>query len=193
MALTIKDYDLREREALKHLSNRVIEAFQPVSFRATNYPRQVYDETELIRYVDTMHEDEAFKYSRAFCSYSLEEAKLISVVCDQVVKMTSEEFGSSIRPRMSPVAAIDLFRGIHSFGSLAEKEVLSVFEIGPGSGYLGAFLISIAYRYAAMDNAQAFYLWQSRLYEEFAPDEFTEMACGDALSMDAKKRVAHVP
>jgi hypothetical protein len=53
---------------------------------------------------------------------------------------------------------------------------ISVYEIGPGNGYLGALLALSGDRYAATDNSQAFYLWQNRLLAAIAPDEFWDWA-----------------
>jgi len=40
----------------------------------------------------------------------------------------------------------------------------TVFEIGPGNGYLGAMLMLEGYPYAATDISQAFYLYQNHLW-----------------------------
>src|SRR5262249_16311114 len=73
-----------------------------------------------------------------------------------------------------------------------ERQSLSIFEIGPGSGYLGAMLVEQGHGYAAMDNTQALYLLQSRLLEETAPNEFSDWARPSANGR-AIARVTHLP
>lgn len=158
MLISIDDYDRNERNALKYLPNRAIQGFQPVTFGSLNYPCHACEEEEIIRYIDTMHELKNAKYFTPAYSYSVEEANLITKVCDQVVELTKQWPGGPIRPWMSPLAAMTLFRAISAIGCHSGKRTLSVFEVGPGSGYLGAFLINAGHRYASMDNTQAFYL-----------------------------------
>jgi hypothetical protein len=65
---------------------------------------------------------------------------------------------------------------------------LQIFEIGPGSGYLGAYLINAGHCYASMDITQALYLWQNRLFASIA-DDSQEWA----LDEGAKGKCIHVP
>ena len=54
--LTPQAYDDAERTARKELSNRIVEAFQPVTFGGFGYPVRVDDIEELWKYVDVMQE-----------------------------------------------------------------------------------------------------------------------------------------
>ena len=193
--ISIDDYNTNENQALQYLSNRAIEAFRPVTFMLTNYPGQVHYEQELIRYIDVMHETKEAKYFSDAYQYSVDEAELISSVCAKVMKLSAESFGRPVRPLMAPLAAITLFRVISEVAEYLGNKSLSVFEIGPGSGYLGALLMNSGHSYASMDITQAFYLWQSRLYNHLAPGEFLDLASYSKLcdAMDIEKRVRHVP
>lgn len=64
---------------------------------------------------------------------------------------------------------IPLLRAIEIIAK-ARGRRLRIFEIGPGSGYLGAYLINAGHTYAAVDVTQALYLWQNRLFSEIAAD-----------------------
>ena len=57
MYLTVKNYDLSEKEGKKNLSNRFLQAFQPVTFDKAGYPTRIESEDEVYRFLDTMHEN----------------------------------------------------------------------------------------------------------------------------------------
>jgi hypothetical protein len=193
MLISIEDYDRHERDALGSLSNRAIQAFRPATFSFVSYPDRVYSESEVIRYVDTMHETKQAIYFTSH-DFSVDEAALVKGISDDVVNLTAKRFGSPKRPWMSPLAALNLFRSISAMAQRAGRASVSVFEIGPGSGYLGALLIKTGHRYASMDNAQAFYLWQNRLYDNLASDDFVEMASSEMGAGDfGDNRAAHIP
>ena len=194
MILPIEEYDRNERLALKSTPNRAIQAFSPVTFAWLNYPQRVYEELELARYVDTMHEAKEAVYFSDTHSYSLDEARLIGEISDTVAKLTLDRFGKSIRPWMAPLASIPLLRILCAISQATGKKSLTVFEAGPGSGYLGALLFKAGHRYISMDNTQAFYLWQNRLFHELAGKDFHEMAGSQTGSpVDHEKRAVHVP
>ena len=71
-------------------------------------------------------------------------------------------------PPIPILRAVDLI-------SRVRKRKLKIFEVGPGSGYLGAYLLNAGHPYAAMDNCQALYLWQNRLFSRIA-ETFLEFA-----------------
>lgn len=192
MFISIEEYNRNERSALKATPNRAIQAFGPVTFEALHIPHRVCEEAELARYVDALYESKGANYFSDAHRYSKEEAELVRWVSDEVVRFTGERFGRPIRPWISPLAAIPLFRVISALAELSGKKTLSIFEIGPGSGYLAALLIPQGHRYASMDNAQAFYLWQNRLFLELAKGGFHEMALNDSIPSPTP-RVAHVP
>lgn len=191
MFLSINEYDDREQVSLGGLSNSQIQGFRPTTFLQHNYPTHVYKEEELARYVDVMQEFEAnVYYSRDF-KYSQDEVMLISSICDSVAELTEKRFARKIKPWIAPLAALKLFRVITSIWGYFKKKQMSVFEIGPGSGYLGALLIACGFRYYAMDNTQAFYLWQNRLYNSLNNKEVIELAFdGDKIT---EGKIIHIP
>lgn len=196
MLITIDKYNSEEQKSRKSLPNRAIESFAPVTFLQFNYPVTVFEETELIRYADAMHEFKINKYYTPEFKCSADEANLIKMVCEKTGELTHTRFGRKVKPWVSPLAALKMFRAITALSGFANRSGLangnlSVFEIGPGSGFLGAFLISSGYRYGSMDNTQAFYLWQNRLYDYLAGDEFNELALEDRDA--GLRRVMHIP
>jgi hypothetical protein len=69
----------------------------------------------------------------------------------------------------------------------------TVLEIGPGSGYVGALLLTMGYRYIAHEVTQGFYIWQSRLFDalrgaflDLAPD-------GQPFCGPGPFRAVHIP
>jgi hypothetical protein len=84
-----------------------------------------------------------------------------------------------------------LFRIIKAMKAAFGLAQISVFEAGPGNGYLGALLALSGERYVSIDNSQAFYLWQNRLLEACAPGEFRDWA-EEGPPTDTP-RVQHLP
>ncbi|MGQ0663498.1 MAG: hypothetical protein ACT4P2_07895 [Pseudomonadota bacterium] len=194
MILSIQEYDTAEAAAADRLGARAVQAFGPVTFDAVGYPVRVRSEQALARYVDAMHETkDAVYFKSPDWRFSRAEADLIRDVCERVVRMTAERFGRAIRPWMAPLAAVHAFRIVAAFASLSGRKQISVVEIGPGSGYLGSLLIAAGHRYAAMDNAQAFYLWQNRLYSTLAGADFAELASERMMPAMVSHCAVHIP
>lgn len=202
MRITIEEYENNEKKSLCELPNRAVESFSPVTFHSVNYPTRVRTHNELIRYVDTMHEAmtwEMFDYFKR--TYSEDEAAIIKEVCNDTAELTKKEFGKTIRPINAPLGAIYLWRIIQNIIKSLKVNNISVFEIGPGSGYLGAFMIKSGFTYACMDNTQAFYLWQNLLYDHIAGGDFIDYANIDVIMASRKEgntnpndaRVCHYP
>ena len=175
------------------MGNTAIEAFRPVTFLDRNYPYSVFEEAELVRSVDTMHELRGINYFTSDSFFSVDEAKLIRETSDQVVELTTQRFGRPIRPWTALLGAIPLFRAICALEQFSGKRSLSVFEVGPGSGYLPSLLIQTGHTYASVDSTQAFYLWQNRLFEWLAPGELTELGSIGVSALATRTRIVHVP
>jgi len=173
--LTIRDYETRESEAVSELPNRVVEMVSPVTFASEGYPTRVRNESELWKYLDVMHET---RFERDFASLfggGLTEGEftLLRQVAELVLKFSVQEFGRNLTARGSLLRALNIYRHIADiFGGTPAR----VFEIGPGSGYLGCFFILNGWSYAASDIAQAFYLFQSRLWDFASGGRTRELA-----------------
>jgi hypothetical protein len=168
MILTVQEYDAAEQEAKCGLSFTEIMAFAPRTFENLGFPHRVKDERELVRYADWNRDaenQEYFKPGRFMAGpgvrtdYTPDEVDVMNRVRDQAVEAT-RELGRAVRPLCSPFSALGLFRIIEAL-----KTSCDIFEIGPGSGYLGAMLINDGFAYSSTDNSQAFSLWQSKLFD----------------------------
>jgi hypothetical protein len=193
--LTVRAYAEAEEAAKAGLSADHIRAFSAATFKFHGYPDAAESDAAVIRYVDTMQEfaDPLRHHERE--SYSEEEGRLVRHVCDRVVDITRSLFGRPVRPWQGPLTTMKVFRAIQDVARISGKRELTVFEIGPGSGYLGALLIAAGHRYLSSDIAQGFYLWQSHLGRMLAGHEFVEGAheAAAAYPYGTDGRVIHMP
>lgn len=158
-------YDEAERAAMKHLSNRMIEAARAVAFNHVGYPTRVSAVEELWRYADVMQENRLRGTFDAIGGLTDHEFELVEHVTKRVAGLTGELCGRQVVPGASLIRAIPVYRAI--------KQIFpnggSVFELGPGSGYVGALAVADGYRYGSTDIAQAFFLWQQHLLHALRP------------------------
>jgi SAM-dependent methyltransferase len=161
--LTVKEYQAREEEAVAGLPNRVVEMVNPVVFASEGYPARVRSESELWKYLDVMHET---RFERDFATLfgggmTEPEFSLLRRAAQLANDFSIQTFGRNLTSRGS------LLRALRVYGHIADifgGSPARVFEIGPGSGYLGCLFIQNGWSYAASDIAQAFYLLQNRLW-----------------------------
>ncbi|MBF0465658.1 MAG: hypothetical protein HQK88_12850 [Nitrospirae bacterium] len=192
MKATVSSYKTAQNEALKHISNILIAAFKPVVFNMGNFPISVDDHMELIRYVDAMHVRKNAQYFYPPYLYTENEADIMGRLIQDVSQLTKQEFNISKKPLMSSLSAISLFRVISLLQDFYKKD-FSIFEIGAGCGYLGALLLKSGFNYASMDNTQAFYLWQSLLYDYIAGDQCVDFAATEYDEKCFTSRCLHIP
>jgi SAM-dependent methyltransferase len=161
--LTVRDYESRENAAVSELPNRVVEMVSPVTFASEGYPTRVRSESELWKYLDVMHET---RFERDFVSLfqgglTEREFALLRRAAQLAHDFSQEFFGRNLTARGSLLRALNIYRHIADiFGGTPAR----VFEIGPGSGYLGCLFILNGWSYAATDITQAFYLLQNHLW-----------------------------
>ena len=191
--LDVATYAACERRAMACLSNDHIRAFSAATFAFHGYPAAAELDAAVVRFVDTMQElnDPRRHYETEL--YSEDEAELIERVNSAVLAETKRAFGRAIRPWMGPLAAIKPFRAVQAICVGTGRERLRVFEIGPGSGYLGALLIAHGHQYYSTDIAQGFYLWQSRLMRALAATDFLEGAHQERWPYQQSSRAIHMP
>lgn len=192
--LDVRTYDERERSAELLLSNDHIRAFSAKTFAFHGYPHRVDEDRAVIRYIDTMQEFAEPQRRLQTEEYSADERDLIAKITNVAAETSEREFGRRIRPWMGPLATIELFRAIQAYAKLIGKTRLRIFELGAGSGHLGALLIAAGHDYWSTDVSQGFYLWQSMYWRALAGDEFCETAADDAPpAADTPARVVHLP
>jgi len=185
--LSIADYNDRERDARITASYPALRAFVPVAFEHVRFPSRVTDERELIRYADALHETCSRSEFLERRTFSETEASAILQLVDQVKSVTDRHFGRPVQPLMCLFHPIPLLRAVEAIARARQRR-LRIFEIGPGSGYLGAYLVNAGHSYAAVDVSQALYLWQNRLFAGIAGD-------GSEWALDAglQTRCMHIP
>jgi len=191
--LTVGAYAQAEERAKAMLSADHLRAFSAATFRFHGYPDAAESDAAVIRYVDTMQEFNDPIRHHEKDPYSEEEGRLVGLVCDRVVELTRAHFGRPVRPWQGPLTTMKMFRAVQEVARISGKKELSVFEIGPGSGHLGALLMAAGHRYASSDIAQGFYLWQSLLGEALSGGSFVEGALEEKYPYAAAARVVHIP
>jgi SAM-dependent methyltransferase len=100
------------------------------------------------------------------------------------------------------LARTSLLRSLHVLRQLTYlwgDAPLRIFEVGPGSGYLGALAVLEGHAYAATDVAQAFYLYQHALWSWLTDGRVVELAATgsenpyEALGAIQGGTAVHVP
>ena len=187
--LTIQEYNKNEIMGRINLSNRFLRAFRAGLFEKGGFPTVIYDEKELVRYIDSQH-------AECFESYYYELCKgLTKEECNSVLKMTEKVFNYTKntykKEFLVKAAILDAVFCKRLIESLKEKQNdVCVMEIGAGSGILGGLLLQEGYKYVCTDVTQAFYLMQNRLFSLFC-DDIKEYAADSIAKGEAK--CVHIP
>src|SRR5882724_6779751 len=173
--LTVEQYDARERAAVTTLPNRVVEMVNPVVFAAEGYPTRLHSDSELWKYLDVMHET---RFERDFATLfggGLTEAEFgwLQSVARLAHGFSQKCFERNLTTRGSLLRALNVYRHIKDiFGGSPGR----VFELGPGSGYLGCLFLLNNWSYAASDITQAFYIFQNRLWNYASGERVKDLA-----------------
>lgn len=144
-------------------------------FYKAGYPSRIQLESELVKYVEVMHELSFELDLNGAFSGKLTPHEFLSLqqMAEQVHAFSRERFGSKGIGRGTVIKSINVLRHIkHLFGDKRPR----VLEIGAGCGYLGAFLIQQGYPYASMDVSQAFYLYQNHFWNFISKGKVKEFA-----------------
>ena len=164
MSNIVENYNQAERAGRATVSNRVIEAFSLEVFETLGYPCRIDSESELWRYHDVMQEGRFIQNLRLISSYSDHDFDLVTTTAKQILSFSERELAI----RNSGKHA--LTRSLYQYQLLMKHRPhdgpLRILEIGPGSGYLGLLLANDGHQYFAMDAAQAFYLYQKKLWTD---------------------------
>jgi SAM-dependent methyltransferase len=189
--LSIESYDHRERGAVAMASYPALRAFAPISFAHANFPTRVTCETELRRYADIMYETRSREEWLKIKFYSRHEAEAMLQLSRQIERLTGKLFDKPTSPLMCLFAPVMLMRMIEHLSAHAGRR-LTILEIGPGSGYLAAYLLNAGHRVIAVDNTQALYLWQNRLFSDYDLDEWA-LADVAPLRNAPGAQITHIP
>lgn len=182
-------YDFKEKSALTRLPNRAIEAFQAAHFGLVGYPAKITSARELWRYHDVMHENQ-FESNIRLLGTSLNHPEGIALVketASKILQFSENYFGIRSAGKEA------LSRALYQFAQLSRAlsgfpRPWTILEIGPGSGYLGVLLGLSGNRYVAVEASQAFFVYQSCLFDETFGDQYANGIDG----VDSA-RISHIP
>lgn len=187
--LSIEDYNSKEIDGKAILSNRFIRAFRPKLFENGGFPTTVQKESELARYIDSMHAYSFESHYNNLCGGITEqEFSLLRKTTEDIYDMTKQKYNSDFLVKAPMIASICEKRIIEA--ALGSTEGKRVFEIGGGSGTLGCLLLEDNIKYSATDVTQAFYLIQNRLFDFITNGGVNELVEED---LDHNSNCIHIP
>ena len=189
MSNIVENYNQAERAGRATVSNRVIEAFSLEVFETLGYPCRIDSESELWRYHDVMQEGRFIQNLRLISSYSDHDFDLVTTTAKQILSFSERELAI----RNSGKHA--LTRSLYQYQLLMKHRPhdgpLRILEIGPGSGYLGLLLANDGHQYFAMDAAQAFYLYQKKLWTDIYGSDYFDYS--ESSSRPDSAKITHIP
>ena len=189
MSNIVDKYNQAERAGRATVPNRTIESFSLEVFNATGYPCRIDDESELWRYHDVMQEGRFKQNLRLIGSYSEHDFDLVTRSAKQILGFSERH----LPIRNSGKHA--LTRSLYQYQLLMKNRPhdgpLRILEIGPGSGYLGMLLANDGHQYFAMDAAQAFYLYQKKLWSDIYGADYFDYS--ESTSRPDSAKVTHIP
>ena len=189
MSNIVDKYNQAERAGRATVSNRAIESFSLEVFNTVGYPSRIDDELELWRYHDVMHEGRFKLNLQIIGSYSEHDFDLVTKTAKQILGFSERH----LPIRNSGKHA--LTRSLYQFQLLMKHRPhdhpLRILEIGPGSGYLGMLLANDGHQYFAMDAAQAFYLYQKKLWSDIYGADYFDYS--ESASRPDTAKVTHIP
>jgi hypothetical protein len=185
----VEKYNQAEREGRSTVSNRVIEAFGLEVFGALGYPFKVTDESELWRYHDVMQEGRFEANLRLISNCTDHEFELLTKTAKQILGFSERHF--PIRNSGKHALTRSLYQYQLIMKNRPHDGPLKILEIGPGSGFLGMLLANDGHEYFAMDAAQAFYLYQKKLWSDVYGANYFDYS--ESLSRPENAKVTHIP
>ena len=189
MSNIVDKYNQAERVGRATVSNRAIESFSLELWNTLGYPFKVDSESELWRYHDSMQEGRFKENLQIIGSYSEHDFDLITKTAKQILSFSERH----LPIRSSGKHA--LTRSLYQYQLLMKYRPhngpLRILEIGPGSGYLGLLLANDGHQYFAMDAAQAFYLYQKKLWSDIYGADYFDYS--ESTSRPDSAKVTHIP
>ena len=161
----ISRYTFFEASAKASLPAEVIRAYSCALWNTDGYPHSITSLRELWRYHDGMNAYPSFLPRYSFVDnlpicesdYELLD-KAASIVYEFSLKFNFPNFGP---------ASINLLQQFFQYIMLRRiypDPKLHVFEVGPGTGYLGLLLGLAGHSYHCLDISQAFFMYQYHLF-----------------------------
>lgn len=189
MSNIVDKYNQAERAGRATVSNRAIESFSLELWNTLGYPFKVDSESELWRYHDSMQDGRFKENLQIIGTYSAHDFDLVTKTAKQVLSFSERH----LPIRSSGKHA--LTRSLYQYQLLMKYRPhdgpLRILEIGPGSGYLGLLLANDGHQYFAMDAAQAFYLYQKKLWSDIYGSDYFDYS--ESSSRPDTTKVTHIP
>lgn len=192
MKNNIDIYDKHEKKILKKISNSEIQRFSPLCFIQNNFPHKVSSKDELIRYVDSMHNND--KFLNEDYKYNKNDKTIVGRIVGIIKEVTLKNFNQACVPFQTILADLNAYKNIIKYIKFhSEKKNINVLEIGPGSGLLGLMLtLDKKIKYSSIEVTQAFYLWQQLLYKKI-DKKFVENDFSSDFLFTKKARIKQIP
>ena len=189
MSNIVEKYNQAERAGRATVSNRAIESFSLELWNTLGYPFKVESESELWRYHDSMQDGRFKDNLRLIGSYSAHDFDLVTKTAKQVLSFSERNL--SIRNSGKHALTRSLYQYQLLMKHRPHDGPLRILEIGPGSGYLGLLLANDGHKYFAMDSAQAFYLYQKKLWSDIFGSDYFDYS--ESSSRPDTAKVTHIP
>lgn len=172
--MTIELYRSAQAAALAKLSNRVAQVYTPAVFVNTGYPVTVETPDELVKFADVMQETRFIHTVdyMLFGGVSDDELALLREAAGIAVAALKAVGAAPIIPWNTLARSLLNYRHL----AFAIPAGARVFELGPGSGYLGLLLTLTGFKHASVDVTEGFYLWQRALYRQGGGERFIDLA-----------------
>ena len=187
MSDIIERYDAAERAGRARVPNRAIEAFQLEAFTRVGYPFRISSLDELWRYHDVMQEGRFERNLNLLGDVDLDEVRLCSRAAELINEFSNQAFGAGSPGRHALTRSLLQYRMIKRHLT-HQSRPWSIFEVGPGSGYLGLLLGLDGHTYFALEASQAFFIYQHELYSFAFGHEYA-----DRLRLGTYGRISHIP
>ena len=185
----VEKYNQAERAGRATVSNSAIESFSLELWNVLGFPFKVDSESELWRYHDSMQDGRFNRNLRIIGNYSENEFELITKTAKQILSFSERKLPIRNSGKHAPT------RSLYQYQLLMKHRPydgpLRVLEIGPGSGYLGLLLANDGHQYFAMDAAQAFYLYQKKLWSDIFGSDYFDYS--ESSSRPDTAKVTHIP
>lgn len=191
MYLSVEEYNKEEIVKKAELSNRFLQAFQPEIFEKLGFPSRINSNREVFRFIDSMHDGRLkWYYDEAEMQPTEIEFKKIKELCKDISNYTRRVYNKNVVVKAPLLSAMTTVRTIKALTD--SSNVPTIFEIGGGSGIVGAMLHKEGYPYISTDITQAFYLTQNNLWEGLFPNKVEE--CFELpIVKKNKEKMYHIP
>ena len=182
-------YNKAEIKGLQYLTNSAIMSFYPYYWSKSGFPTKIYSFNELWRYHDTM-QDERYLWNKNCiknCRVKSEDLRLLEEVKNKIYKFSCDFDFPYKSPGVNALTrAFYQYLRIKEITDINQKET-SILEVGPGCGYLGIFLALSGYKYIAIECVQAYFIYQSSLWNYIFKDDYN-----NGISKFKSQNIRHI-